>query len=80
MTLIWRGNDAQGRLIELLCSLITEDGVDTLLIKEAYSLRVGTAYQPGVNDEELKKTWLKLHPDYELGPGGKVEKKVVIIK
>jgi hypothetical protein len=79
-TLIWRGKDSKGRLIELLCSLITQNGVDTLFIQEAHSLRVGTAYQPNINDEELKLNWLKSHPDYELGPGGKVVKKIILLK
>ncbi len=65
-TVVWRGTDLRGRTLELLCSMETIDGIDTLIIKEACSFRVGTAYDPKEDDEKLKKEWLKAHPEYEI--------------
>ena len=79
-TLFWQGKDTQGRTLELLCSLVTQNGKDTLVIKEAHTIRVGTAYEPGKEDEVLKKKWLNAHPEYELGPLGKVVRKITILK
>lgn len=75
--MIWRGKDTNEREIELLCSMVSINGVDTLFIKEAHSLRIGTAYDPKQNDEEVKNKWLKGHPDFELTPdGSKVQRKL----
>lgn len=70
-TVIWRGVDLKGRTLELLCSMESINGADTLIIKEAYSFRVGTAYEPGQDDEALKMRWLETHPEYELTVDGK---------
>ena len=80
LTLFWRGSDADGRLIELQCSLIDDSGEDTLVIVDAIELRVGTAYEPGKEDEKAKREWLKAHPDYEEGPGGKLQKKISVTR
>jgi hypothetical protein len=65
-----------GRVLELLCSLVSIDGVDTLLIQEASALRVGTAYEPGIDDEEVKREWLMDNPEFELTENGEIKRKV----
>lgn len=65
----------QDRLLELLCSIVSIDGMDTLFIQDACFLRVGTAYEPGQDDEAIKQLWLKENPSYEATPDGVVRKK-----
>ena len=74
-TLIWQGKDQSERLLELLCSLVSMEGVDTLFIQEASTLRVGTAYEPGVEDKQLKRQWLSDNPEFRITPDGIVRKK-----
>lgn len=68
LTIFWRGIDVNGRELELQCSLVTEGGNDTIVIKDAHSVRVGTAYDADSSPEDekkLKKKWLEENPDYE---------------
>ena len=74
-TLIWQGQDQSDRNLELLCSLVSIQGVDTLFIQEASALRIGTAYEVNVDDEQLKQEWLQDNPDYELTSDGMVRKR-----
>ena len=77
-SVIWRGEDENRRVLELLCSMESVNGSDTLVIQEAYSFRVGTAYNPAEDDDRLKKEWLKIHSEYELAPDGKkVQRKLL---
>ena len=78
LTLFWRGRDVEGRLLELLCSLVNIDGNDTLVVQEAFQVRVGTVYEPGKDDNKMKRNWLKSHPDFEDAPGGGVRRKILI--
>lgn len=78
LTVLWRGRDVDGRLLELQCALVNEDGNDTMIVRDAFLVRVGTAYEPGKDDGKLKKEWLKSHPDYEDAPGGGVRRKVSV--
>ena len=64
--IIWIGFDESSRKIELIGSLVDDEGGKTLFIKEAYSFRVGTAYDPRTNDEDLLSAWLIVNPEYEL--------------
>ncbi len=78
LTLLWRGRDVDGRLLELQCALVNEDGNDTLVVQDAFQVRVGTAYEPGKDDAKIKKDWLKSHSDYEEAPGGGVRRKISV--
>lgn len=78
--ILWRGTDSQGRILELQCSMVTQNGVDTLIVKDAETVRVGTAYRPGLDDEKVKQDWLKINPDYEVVAGGKVQRRIKITK
>lgn len=42
------------------------DGVDTLFIQEASALRVGTAYESGVEDQQLRRQCLKENPKFKV--------------
>ncbi len=64
-TLFWSGHDEESRTLELLCSLVTLDGTETLVINDAHYLKIGTAYSPDLNDDETLKKWLQNNPDYE---------------
>lgn len=79
-TVFWRGADANDRELELQCSLMNVNGVDTLVVKDADKVRIGTAYQPDVEDEKLKEEWLKRNPAYEKAPGGKVQRRIIVTK
>lgn len=80
-TIFWQGSDVDGRIIELLCSLVNEKGVDTLVVQDAKQLKVGTAYEPGKDDEEVREEWLKQNPDYEKTPDGRgVQRKFTVTK
>ncbi len=79
-TVFWRGRDAEGRELELQCSMVNDGGKDTLIIQEAYQVRVGTAYDPAFDDDELKKRWLAEHPEYEELSDGKVQRKITVTK
>ena len=74
-TIFWQGKDQDGRLLELQCSLVDDDVEDTLVLTDAYELRVGTAYPPGVDDDFLRNEWLKNNPDFELAKDGKKVRK-----
>ena len=80
LTVLWRGKDVDGRLIELQCALISEENEDTVVIKETIAVRVGTAYEPGRDDAKARRTWLKSHSDYEQAPGGRVRKKMSVTR
>lgn len=58
--------------------MVDEDGKDTLVIQDAYRVRVGTAYDPHMDDDQLKKSWLADHPEFEELPDGKVQRKISI--
>ncbi len=80
-SVIWQGRDADGRTLELNCTLRNEDSENTIIVNEAWAVIVGTAYDPAVNDETLKAEWLKSHPDYEdAGKRRGVQKKVSITR
>lgn len=64
-SVIWRGEDQDGRCLELLCSVRSVEGRETLLIEEAHIFLVGTAYEPGTDDEVMIEEWLRENPDYE---------------
>jgi len=70
-TVFWRGQDSGGRTLELMCSMVMEEGQDTLIVLEAYLFRVGTAYEPGKDDDAIRAEWLARHPEYELDVTGK---------
>ncbi len=78
LTVFWRGRDVDGRLIELQCALVNEEGADTLVVQDAFAARVGTAYEPRKDDAKARKEWLKAHPDYEEAPGDKVRRKISV--
>jgi hypothetical protein len=52
------------------------DGVDTLFIQEASAFRVGTAYEAGIDDQQLRQQWLSDNPEFIVTPDGIVRKKV----
>lgn len=75
-TIKYRGKDADGRLIELLCYLKDESGLETLVVEEATTGHANTAYVPGSDDQELIDEWLSDNPDYkQVGPK-KVQRKL----
>lgn len=49
-------------------------------VEDAFRVRVATAYDPNVDDDQLKAQWLRDHPEYEVGPGGKVQKRITVTK
>jgi len=59
----------------MICSLVDEGGIKVLKIKEAYSFKVGTAYDPKTSDDEILNQWLLANPDFEL-----VDSKKKIVK
>lgn len=68
-TIKYRGRDADGRLIELLCYLKDESGLETLVVEDAVRGVANTAYVPGTDDQELIDAWLPDNPEYEqVGP------------
>ena len=64
-SVLWQGRDADGRLLELNCTLKSDDDEVTVVVHEASTVIVGTAYDPNERDDSLKAKWLKDHPDYE---------------
>ena len=81
-SVLWQGRDADGRLLELNCTLKDEDGEITVVVHEARIVIVGTAYDPSERDDEaLKAKWLADHPDYEdAGKRKGVQKKLVVTR
>lgn len=78
LTIFWRGRDVDGRLLELQCALMDEDGNDTLIIQDAFVVRVGTAYEPRKDDARAKREWLKNHPDYEEASANRIRRKTSV--
>lgn len=79
-SVLWQGRDADGRLLELNCTLKNEDDEVTLVVQEARIVIVGTAYDPSEKDDDtLKAKWLQKHPEYEdAGKRKGVMKKLII--
>ena len=76
----WRGQDVDGRQLELMLTLLEDDGEETLVIEDAKQVKVETAYEPGKDDKELLMEWLKNHSNYEEAKNGKgVRRKVEVI-
>ena len=81
-TIIWRGFDINWRELELLCSLLDEKNKETLIVKDAHFVKIGTAYKPAVDDQKLLNEWLSRHrEEYEKTPDGKgTQRKIVVEK
>jgi|GEM_PF-5642803 len=78
-TIVWRGKDVNGRELELMCSLLDENGEGTLVVKDAYNVKVGTAYDPAVEDKKLLHDWLSQHPEHEKTPDGKGTQRRIVV-
>ena len=77
----WRGTDVDGRLLELMLTLLDEDGEETIAIENAVQVKVETAYEPGEDDKKVMQAWLKKNPNYEEIANGKgVRRKVEVIR
>lgn len=80
-TIVWEGIVLDGRTIRLFCSLLDADGEETLVIEDTSSLEVASAFQPRIDDDNLKKKWLEENPDYEdAGKRNGVRKKIAVTK
>lgn len=79
-TIVLRGLDVNGRELELLCSLLDDKGKETLVVREVHTVKVGTAYDPAVDDKKLLDEWLSQHSDYEKTPDGKGTQKRIMIE
>ncbi len=81
-SVLWQGRDADGRLLELNCTLKDEEGDVTVVVQEVRVVVVGTAYDPSESDDDaLKAKWLKEHPEYEdAGKRKGVQKKLIITR
>ncbi len=77
----WRGSDVDGRALELILTLLDEAGEETLVIEDARQVKVGTAYEPGEDDQKVMADWLKNNPNYERIENGKgVRRKVEVVR
>lgn len=65
LTLIWQGRDGDGRTLELMLTMLDETKEETLETATSSFVRVGTAYDPSLNDKKVRHEWLKQNPDYE---------------
>jgi len=80
-TVFWVGTDPSGRKLTLQCSIVDSAKNDTLVVKEAETLRVGTVYDPSTDDAELIKKFLEENEDYELNAKGDgVQRKIPVEK
>lgn len=78
-TVVWQGKDVDGRKLELMLSLLDKDREETLVTDSAVFVRVGTAYDPSLDDKKLCRDWLKTNPKYEAEPNGRgVRRKVEV--
>ena len=77
-TVVWRGKDRDGRLLELLITLYSENDEETCDADEVKKFLVGTAYEPSKDDDLMRMQWLKGNPDWEEGPRQTARKKVVV--
>ena len=80
-TILWRGLDVNGRELELMCSLLDQKGSETLIVNDAHNVKVGTAYDPALDDSKLLEEWLSQHEGYEKTPDGKgTQRKITVSK
>ena len=80
-SVIWQGHDADGRLLELNCTLKNEGGEITVIVEEASTAIVGTAYDPSKDDDKLKADWLKDNDGFEdAGKRFGVRKKITVTR